>query len=237
MILDHIFNHDPIVATRRYYCMQIPFVIPSDFKLRSFQLSFSHLINAKEKNNTTYMNKSFADNWSNCIKKLSEDRDVHAFRELFNYFSPRIKSFLLKSGGSVSQAEECMQEAMASVWQKAHMFDPTKASAATWIFTIARNKQLDAIRKIRRPEPEDLPWMESKQDDPSESLILQEEQKNLAFAVSKLPKKQRLLIEKAFYGDLSHSKISELTDLPLGTVKSRIRLSIERLRKELGKEI
>jgi RNA polymerase sigma-70 factor (ECF subfamily) len=237
VILDHIFNYDPIDTTLRNSNMHLQSSLSFDFKPRSFCTSFSQLISVEEKNSTTYMNKSFANNWSNCIKKLSEDRDVDAFRELFNYFSPRIKSFLLKSGGSVSQAEECMQEAMASVWQKAHMFDPTKASAATWIFTIARNKQLDAIRKIRRPEPEDLPWMESKQDDPSESLILQEEQKNLAFAVSKLPKKQRILIEKAFYGDLSHSKISELTDLPLGTVKSRIRLSIERLRKELGKQI
>ena len=121
--------------------MFIQSALSFDFKSRSFYTSLSQLINVEEKNSTTYMNKSFADNWSNCIKKLSEDRDVHAFRELFNYFSPRIKSFLLKSGGSVSQAEECMQEAMASVWQKAHMFDPTKASAATWIFTIARSKQ------------------------------------------------------------------------------------------------
>ena len=182
------------------------------------------------------MSKTYTDNWSDSLQKLATKRDLKAFRELFDYFGPRIKSFLFKSGGSFSQAEECMQEAMATVWQKAHMFDSSKASASTWIFTIARNKQLDAIRKIRRPEPEDLPWMDIEQTDPSQSIIIQEEQKYLAFAVSKLPTNQKILIEKAFYGDLSHSEISKLTDLPLGTVKSRIRLSIERLRRELGKK-
>lgn len=196
---------------------------------------FENFYTTKKKNIIAFMSKIFTDNWSDNLQKLSTKQDLAAFHELFDYFAPRIKSFLLKSGGSISQAEECMQEAMATVWQKAHMFDSSKASASTWIFTIARNKQLDAIRKIRRPEPEDLPWLEVQQTDASESVIVQEEQKNLAFAVSKLPNNQRDLIEKAFYGDLSHSEISALTDLPLGTVKSRIRLSIARLRRELGK--
>ena len=198
--------------------------------------NFRDFFRTSKKSIKAVMSKNYTDNWSDIIKKLATERDLQAFRELFNYFGPRIKSFLLKSGGSFSQAEECMQEAMVTVWQKAHMFDSSKASASTWIFTIARNKQLDAIRKIRRPEPEDLPWMDIDQIDPSESIIMDEEQKSLAFAVSKLPDNQRILIEKAFYGDLSHSEISDLTDLPLGTVKSRIRLSIERLRRELGKK-
>ena len=144
---------------------------------------------------------------------------------------------MIKSGGSENHAEESMQEAMATVWQKASMYDPSKASASTWIFTIARNKQLDAIRKINRPEPEDLPWMETEQNDARDAIIVQEEQYNLALAVAKLPDKNKELIEKAFYGDLSHSEIAKLTKLPLGTVKSRIRLSIDRLRKELGKKL
>jgi len=176
-------------------------------------------------------------NWSDCLEKISKNKDEEAFKKLFEYFAPRVKSFLLKSGGSENQAEESTQEALATVWQKAHLFDPLKASASTWIFTIARNKQLDAIRKINRPEPEELPWMSLEQSDARDAIILQEEQNSLALAVSKLPKKQRGLIEKAFYGDLSHSEIADITKLPLGTVKSRIRLSIDRLRRELGKKL
>jgi RNA polymerase sigma factor (sigma-70 family) len=236
LILDHIFICDPISTTRRKDCMILLKTISYDNNPAYPIANFRDFFKISKKSIDAFMSKTYTDNWSDSLKKLATERDIQAFRELFDYFGPRIKSFLLKSGGSFSQAEECMQEAMATVWQKAHMFDSSKASASTWIFTIARNKQLDAIRKIRRPEPEDLPWMDIDQTDPSESIIIHEEQKSLAFAVSKLPDNQRILIEKAFYGDLSHSEISELTDLPLGTVKSRIRLSIERLRRELGKK-
>ncbi len=91
----------------------------------------------------------------------------------------------MKSGGSVSQAEECMQEAMATVWQKAHLFDPTRAAASTWIFTIARNKRIDAARRNNRPEPEDLPWGNDPEPDASDIIIIQEETKKLGFCCVK----------------------------------------------------
>ena len=94
--------------------------------------------------------------WAELIKKVETLKDTSAFEKLFNHFAPRIKAFLMKSGADPQMAEECSQEVMATVWRKAHLFDPSRASASTWIFTIARNKKIDAIRKQNRPEPEQL---------------------------------------------------------------------------------
>jgi RNA polymerase sigma-70 factor (ECF subfamily) len=127
-------------------------------------------------------------------------------------------------------AEECTQEVMATLWQKAHLYDPTRASAATWIFTIARNRKIDALRKMRRPEPEDLPWGPDDTPDQEDVLALQQESKKLEEAITTLPPKQKDLIERAYFGDLSHSEIAAETGLPLGTIKSRIRLALDRLR-------
>ena len=119
---------------------------------------------------------------------------------------------------------------MATLWTKAHMFDPSRASVSTWVFTIARNRKIDALRRQRRPEPEDLPWGPEAEPDQADALALQQETDKLAKAIAELPDKQRKLIEKAYFGDLSHSEIAEETGLPLGTIKSRIRLALERLR-------
>ena len=88
-----------------------------------------------------------ADQWGSYLEAIKSTHDVAAFEALFGHFAPRIKSFLLKSGADANLAEECAQEVMVTVWNKAHLFDPTRASAATWIFTIARNKKIDALRK------------------------------------------------------------------------------------------
>lgn len=171
--------------------------------------------------------------WAACIVQIRDNRDMRAFKRLFAHFAPRVKAFLIKSGADVSLAEECTQEVMATLWQKAHLFDPTRASAATWIFTIARNRKIDAIRKQRRPEPEDLPWGPEQEPDQADALALQQESEKLGIAIAQLPAKQRDLIEKAYFGDLSHSEIAEQTGLPLGTIKSRIRLALDRLRHQM----
>jgi RNA polymerase sigma-70 factor (ECF subfamily) len=139
----------------------------------------------------------------------------------------------MKSGASESLAEECTQEVMATLWRKAHLFDPARASVATWIFTIARNRKIDALRKQRRPEPEDLTWGPEAEPDQEDVMTLQQESERLTQALDQLPEKQRDLIRKAYFGDLSHSEIAEQTGLPLGTIKSRIRLALEKLRHEL----
>ena len=168
--------------------------------------------------------------WPALVRRIHLDRDRAAFAEIFAHFAPRVKAFLMKGGSGEPLAEECTQEVMATLWQKAHMFDPTRASVATWIFTIARNKKIDALRKQRRPEPEDLPWGPEAEPDQADVVIMQQETNRLAQALAELPDKQRLLIQQAYFGDLSHSEIAEATGLPLGTIKSRIRLALERLR-------
>lgn len=139
----------------------------------------------------------------------------------------------MKSGADATLAEECAQDVMATVWHKAHLFDPARASVSTWIFTIARNKRIDALRKQRQPQPEDLYWMEEYEPDHEAVLGLQQEADILSEALAKLPEKQRTLVEQAYFGDLSHSEIAKKTGLPLGTIKSRIRLALERLRHSM----
>jgi RNA polymerase sigma-70 factor (ECF subfamily) len=170
------------------------------------------------------------EDWIVCIAAIRDQKDKDAFARLFQHFAPRVKAFLIRSGAEDGLAEECAQEVMATLWHKAHLFDPTRASAATWIFTIARNRRIDAFRKQRRPEPEDLPWGPDHEPDQADALVLQEETDKLGEAIAALPQKQRELIEKAYFGDLSHREIADQTGLPLGTIKSRIRLALDRLR-------
>ena len=172
--------------------------------------------------------------WSARILRVRDTRDEAAFGELFAHFAPRIKGFLIKSGASAPMAEECAQEAMVTVWHKAHLFDPTRASAATWIFTLARNKKIDAFRRSARPEPEDLSWGPEPEPEASDALVLQQETQKLAKALEQLPEKQRDIVRRAYFGDLTHSELAQETGLPLGTIKSRIRLALNRLRQTLS---
>ena len=168
--------------------------------------------------------------WVMHMRRIAAHRDQAAFIEVFEHFAPRVKAFLMKSGATASIAEDCAQDVMVTLWNKAHLFDPARASVATWIFTIARNRRIDALRKERRPEPEDLPWGPEAEPDQLDVLSMQQESEQLAKALRSLPDKQRELIEKAYFGDLSHSEIAADTGLPLGTIKSRIRLALDRLR-------
>lgn len=200
--------------------------------------SFAHVYKASELTlcriagaedvKTEQLSKRMA--WVAQVSAVRDGKDKAAFAELFGYFALRVKSFLMKSGASPDLAEECTQEVMATLWNKAHMFDPTKASVSTWIFTIARNRKIDLLRKQRRPEPEELPWGPEPEPDQAEALELQQETEQLGDALATLPPEQRKLIERAYFGDLSHSEIAAETGLPLGTIKSRIRLALERLR-------
>ena len=171
--------------------------------------------------------------WVGHLRRIQVNQDQQAFAELFSYFAPRVKAFLIKSGANPSLAEECAQEVMATLWHKAHLFDPSRAGVSTWIFTIARNKKIDALRKQRRPEPEDLTWGPEAEPEAADVLALQQETKNLSEAITRLPEQQRDLIKRAYYGDLSHSEIAAETGLPLGTIKSRLRLALVKLRQTM----
>lgn len=174
--------------------------------------------------------------WVDHMARIRDHRDKTAFAELFQHFAPRIKGFLMNSGADASMAEECTQDVMATLWRKVHMFDPSRASVATWIFTIARNRKIDLLRKQRRPEPEDLPWGPEAEPEAADVIALQQETELLGQALATLPAAQRDLIEKAYFGDLTQREIASQTGLPLGTIKSRIRLALDRLRHTMKQE-
>ncbi len=183
---------------------------------------------------TNSSNTTDGPDWVVVLTAIARDQDQEAFSALFRNFAPKVKAFLLKSGADESLAEEVMQDVMGTVWRKAEQYDPARASVATWIFTIARNRKIDLLRKYARPQPEDLPWGPKEEPDQEDVLGLQQDSARLVEGLNSLPAKQRELIERAYYGDLSHSEIAAETGLPLGTIKSRIRLALDRLRHKMG---
>jgi RNA polymerase sigma factor (sigma-70 family) len=164
---------------------------------------------------------------------VRDDRDHQAFGALFDFFAPRLKGFIMRTGTSAHQAEEIVQDVMLTVWRKAALFDPHRAQVSAWIYQIARNRQVDILRKERRPVPEELHEPEGAEPDASQVLALEQETDRLKTALARLKDEQREIVEKAYLGELTHQEISKQTGLPLGTVKSRIRLGLDRLRHEL----
>ena len=173
------------------------------------------------------------------LSELAEYRDKEVFSQLFSHFAPRLKSMLMGTGTDPETAEEVAQEAMISVWRKCGMYDPKKASASTWIFTIARNLRIDRFRKEKRPEfdlndPSLVPEAEPMADD---QLSMNDRQALVKAALQKLPEEQREVVTLSFVESLSHQEIADRLNLPLGTVKSRLRLSFEKLRTALRSQI
>lgn len=164
---------------------------------------------------------------------VRDERDKMAFSNLFDHFAPRLKGFIIKTGMPSAQAEEIVQDVMLTVWRKAAQFDPHRAQVSAWIYQITRNRQIDIIRKYNRPLPEELVEPPSLACDTSQMIALDQEAKHLKQALSRLSDDQRQAVEKAYFGELTHQEISNQTGLPLGTIKSRIRLGLERLRLEL----
>jgi RNA polymerase sigma-70 factor (ECF subfamily) len=169
------------------------------------------------------------------VNRVACQRDRAAFIDLFNHFAPRLKAFMLRGGADPETAEEIAQEAMIIVWNKAEQFDPSRAALSTWIFTIARNKRIDMLRRQVRPEidPLDLPGAE---EDPGADsrLALRQASADLRGSIALLSAEQRQVLHLAFFEDKSHGAISNELGLPLGTVKSRIRLALARLRGMMG---
>lgn len=164
---------------------------------------------------------------------VRDKRDKQAFGRLFDYFAPRLKGMICKSGVSPAQAEDIVQEVLIAVWRKAHLFDPERAQVSAWVYQIARNRQIDLIRKERKPIPEELKQPDETQEDAAQVVALEQETSRLREALARLKPAQREMVEKAYLGELSHTDIRKQTGLPLGTIKSRIRLGLERLRHEL----
>lgn len=180
-------------------------------------------------------NQNNLSEWDRLLLRVGSDRDRFAFKKLYEHFAPRLKSFLLRIGSDMSAAEEICQESMIMVWRRAETFNPESAGASTWIFTIARNKRIDKLRKDNRPLPDlnDPSFFQIPVDKSDDILQRVEEEKKIKNALKNLPPEQAKLILSAYYEEKSHRKIADETNLPLGTVKSRIRLAINRLRSQL----
>lgn len=176
-----------------------------------------------------------AANMDDLLVAVGRDRDRTAFAALFGHFAPRVKAYLRRLGADPATAEELVQEVMLLVWRRAETFDPAHAAASTWIFTIARNKRVDALRREQRPEydPEDPALVPDPEEGADVRIENAQFSHRLQTVLKELPPEQAELLRLAYFEDKPHSQIAAERGLPLGTVKSRLRLAMERLRKAL----
>jgi len=170
------------------------------------------------------------------IGAVAARQDRAAFAALFEFYAPRIKTMLRRTGANADLAEDFAQETLLTIWRKAAQFDPARASASAWVYAIARNLRVDRLRRDRRatsvalyesvePEPQERP------DDP---LDARQREERIRGALANLPEEQVRIVELSFFEARAHGDIAKLLDLPLGTVKSRLRLAMNRLRNLLG---
>jgi RNA polymerase sigma-70 factor, ECF subfamily len=171
-------------------------------------------------------------------KAVADRRDQQAFSELFDYFAPRLKSWLLRQRMADGEAEELAQEVMIVLWHKASLYDPSRSSLSTWLFRIARNRRIDAQRRSKTRVLDDTdPVLQPVAAIAADAAMESEDRDaQVRAALADLPEEQQTLLRASFFLGQSHSEIATLTGLPLGTVKSRIRLAFGKLRKALQSE-
>ena len=180
--------------------------------------------------------RDHAANLAASIRAVADRQDKGAFGELFEHFGPRIKSYFMKTGLPAARAEELAQETMLNVWRKAAYFDPDRAGAATWIFTIARNLRIDQVRRERSEQAALHEPFEPEiaQSQPDDLVTTSEREARVRSALSQLSSEQIAIVRLSFFAETPHAEIASQLGIPLGTVKSRIRLAMARLRDLLG---
>lgn len=174
------------------------------------------------------------------MARVASARDRSAFRELFGWYAPRVKGFLMRLGSDAAAAEELTQEVMVAVWTKAGAYDPSQASVSTWIFRIARNRRIDLFRREQvaaRLDPDDPYLRPEPTEAPDEAVLAVDREARIREALRSLPPEQGELVRRHVYEDLTHAEIAESTGLPLGTVKSRLRLAFAKLRGGLEPDL
>lgn len=166
------------------------------------------------------------------MARIAADQSREAFAELFAFFAPRLKAYMLRLGAAEAEAEELTQDVMMTVWRKAGMYDRRQASVSTWIFRVARNRRIDVQRRTSKPplEPDEPMLRPAEVEQPDSAVSRMQMEEQVRAQLSTLPDEQLALLQAAFYDGLSHSEIARSHGLPLGTVKSRIRLALARLR-------
>ncbi|MCA8930396.1 MAG: sigma-70 family RNA polymerase sigma factor [Alphaproteobacteria bacterium] len=169
------------------------------------------------------------------LAAVRDNGNIDAFETVFRHFAPRIRAYMLRLVKDARLAEELVQETMMTVWRKAALFDPAKGNAGTWVFTIARNLRIDSYRRAKRPDfdPDDPAFIPDPEPGADAALQARQAEARLHAAMKTLPPEQNELLHMAFFEELSHSTIAARLGLPLGTVKSRIRLAFAKLRAAL----
>jgi RNA polymerase sigma-70 factor (ECF subfamily) len=169
------------------------------------------------------------------ITRVAQNRDRQAFGQLFDHFAPRLKSFMMRKNTSAELAEDLVQEAMIAVWTKATLYEPSKGSVTTWVFTIARNLRIDRIRRdVHMPTTELGDYDEPSEAPEGEELLGRKQEDGLvARALQAIPEEQRQILVLSFVEEMPQSEIATKLSIPLGTVKSRMRLAYGHLRRIL----
>jgi len=169
------------------------------------------------------------------LRRVAQQRDKQAFRELFETFGPRVKALLMRQGADVTMAEDIAQETLLTVWRKAHLFAEDKGSVSTWIFTIARNLRIDRLRRQVVWQQWSEENYEGECDDPlpDELVSRRQESEQIARVLATLPEEQVAVVRLSYVDGLSHLEIADQLKLPLGTVKSRMRLAYQKVRSAL----
>lgn len=172
------------------------------------------------------------------VEAVARNQDRSAFAQLFAYYAPRVKSYLARSGLAYEVAEEITQEVMITLWQKASYFNPAKAGVSTWVFTIARNRKIDRLRLVRfgsvdadpTDEPDPIPTGET-------AAMMAERENGVRKALASLSNEQATIVKLSFFAEKPHAEIARELGIPLGTVKSRVRLALGRLRTLLDENL
>ena len=170
------------------------------------------------------------------LQRVAERADAAAFRELYQAYGPRVKAYMMRQGADAATAEDLAQETLFTVWRRASLYAADKGSAATWIFTIARNLRIDRLRR-------EMPWQQlpegrleqaSEETPPDDALSEKERQVRVRAALAELPPEQREVVVLSYLEGLSHGEIATRLGLPMGTVKSRMRIAYQRVRTALA---
>ncbi len=169
------------------------------------------------------------------LGRVAEARDKQAFSELFTHYGPRLKSFMLRKGSPTEEAEDLVQETMIAVWRKAHLYASDKGSVTTWVYTVARNLRIDRYRRNGAVHLTGLDdYDEAADDTPSDDVVNRSQEDSLVrAALAELPGEQSEILRLSYIQDMPQSEIAEKLNIPLGTVKSRMRLAYRRMRRGL----
>lgn len=172
------------------------------------------------------------------LSKVANERSKQSFAYLFNWFAPKIKHFGYKQFNNDAMAQELLQETMTKVWRKAHLFNPEKGAATTWVYSVMRNTSFDMLRKIQVNKEDTLSddiWPIAEQQHQDEHIFADHlMDKQIAKYVESLPENQQQIIKGVYFQELSQEQLAKQLGIPLGTVKSRLRLAINKLKKQIG---